>query len=349
MVYHSLFDRIAQAGHLFGYGFKQQEYYGTLEAVLDETRVALNSNRGDSRIIRLALHPPRIVRAFVDYKVQNPNAPEIEYLLRDSIQLGLDVYSGKERERVTQELERLRRRTIETGNGILLTRELNQLADNVTWDATNPTKSSQTAGDLVLRTKGAPVLFLALAHGGVAAGMDTYLRYCNQTEATDSSFYVARFSAHKLGDASPRLSQTELAYLQTQLAGKSVVIFDEDRASGNTLDIARHFFQREFLGAKITVVTNLDMKAALLKSGFKKELSQLEEHNLSSIDEHKKIVELYSYKIMEDKNIEEIIGENSKNKIVPSKSHERIPNRVFPPAFICLPALAVSRTNFPKN
>ena len=89
------------------------------------------------------------------------------------------------------------------------------------------------------------------------------------------------------------------------------------------------------------------MKAALLKSGFKKELSQLEEHNLSSIDEHKKIVELYSYKIMEDKNIEEIIGENSKNKIVPPKSYERKPR--IPPSLIFLPALIASREEFPEK
>ncbi len=273
MVYHSLFDRIMEVDPLLQSVLEKQRYQGTLERVLDETLSALNTDRDESEIISLALHPPRIIRAFVDYKVENPNAREVEYLLKDAIGLALDVYRGEKR--AAQKLERLRIRTIKTGNDSILTRELRQKTDTATWEATHPIASIRSAEKLVTEAKREPLLFIALAHGGVAAGMDTYLRYCDLVRTSDSVFYVARFSNHKLGDTYPRLSQTEVSYLQQQSEGRKVVVFDEDRSSGETLDRARSFLENVFPQVKLIAVTNIDKRGETMGSTSGSKLFEL--------------------------------------------------------------------------
>jgi hypothetical protein len=267
MVYHSLFDKIAEADPTFRRGPEQQKYQGTLDAVLDGTGESLSSRNSESGVIQLALHPPRIIRAVIDYKVQNPTAPEVEFLLKDAIQLGLDVYQGNPN--AAKDIEELRKRIIETGNQSLLGMELKQPYDHRTWDAINPTRSEKTANNLVENIGGDPILFVALAHGGVAAGMDTYLRYCDKTKRNDSAFYVARFSAQKLKDVYPQLSPTEISYLQEQLQGKRPVLFDEDRTTGETINRAQHFFdEMVFPQGRVIVVTNLDVQRELIKLNF---------------------------------------------------------------------------------
>jgi hypothetical protein len=278
----------------------QQKYQGTLDAVLDETGESLGSRNSESGVIQLALHPPRIIRAVVDYKVQNPTAPEIEFLLRDAIQLGLDVYQGNPNTAI--EIEELRRRIIETGNQSLLGRELKQPSDQVTWNATNPARSRGTANNLVMNNGGNPVLFVALAHGGVAAGMDTYLRYCDETGENGSAFYVARFSTQKLRDIYPQLSPTEISYLQEQVLGKRPVLFDEDRATGKTLDRAQQFFDGSvFPQGRVIVVTNLDARGELMKLGFGKQLLEINKYGFPDTKKHELISDLYLDKIIKEK------------------------------------------------
>lgn len=293
MVYPSLFDNMAEADPSLRRGFEEQEYQGTLDAVLGETGESLDSRNTESGIIRLALHPPRIIRAVIDYKIQNPSAPEVEFLLREAIQLGLDVYQGNPN--TEGDIEELRRRIIETGNQSLLDRKLKQPSDPITWSATNPKRSKKTAKNLVIITDGSPVLFVALAHGGVAAGMDTYLRYCDETGENDSAFYVVRFSAQKLRDVHPQLSSAEISYLQEQLSGKRPVLFDEDRASGKTLDSAQRFFNgRVFPNERVIAVTNLDAKGELMESGFGKQLLEIDKIGCPDNKKHKLITKWYS-------------------------------------------------------
>jgi len=233
----------------------------------------------------------------VDYKIKNSCSLEIEAFLRDAIQLGLDIYSGKDR--ALQEIKELRKSISATVNNHLLTEELKQPSDIITWNATNPTRSMRTTKDLVARTNGEPVLFVVLAHGGVAAGMDTYLRYCDETCGNDSVFYVARFSTIKLGDINPQLSHTEIDYLKEQSQGRKIILFDEDIASGNTLDKAEQFFiGRIFPYGGLIVVANLDARGELIKLGFKEQLLGIGEFSLSYKEKHEKIMDLYEEKII---------------------------------------------------
>jgi hypothetical protein len=300
MAYHSLFDTIVAEDPTFRVGFDRQKYRGTLDEVLSETEEVLCSGSINTNVLTLALHPPRIIRALVDYKIQHPSSLEVELLLRDAIQLGLNVYRGRE---AVKEIRELRRRITKTGNKEVLKIPLNQPSDSITWNATHPSRSKGTARDLVTRTNSEDVLFVALAHGGVAAGMDAYLRYCDEVGSKDSGFYVARFSTQKLGDLTPKLSPTEIAYLQKQAKGRQPVIFDEDRASGKTLDRAQQFFTGTIFPAeRVIILTNLDARAELMSLGFGKKLMEIDKYDLSDRKKHLYINEIYNDKII--KNIQ---------------------------------------------
>jgi hypoxanthine-guanine phosphoribosyltransferase len=106
-------------------------------------------------------------------------------------------------------------------------------------------------------------MFIALAHGGVAAGMDVFLRYCNGNSA-DSEFYPVRFSRNKSKDIMPQISPNEIVYLQEKVKGKDVFIFDEDKDSGKTMDGANYFFHTIFpKSTRICSVYNLDVTTEL--------------------------------------------------------------------------------------
>lgn len=295
MAYHSIFDRIAREDPALKRGFKQQGYAGTLEAILDETEDVISPHKRKSKNVNLILHPPRIIRAYLDYKIQNPSAPEIEELLRDSIQLGLDIYKGEER--AAKELEELRYKTIETGNSVILEKDVIQNSDGITWRATNPALSIDTAHDLAVLAKGESVLFLAMAHGGVAAGMDTYLRYCDYTGADNSIFYAARFSTTKFWDKYPQVSSSEIAYLREQSQDRRIVLFDEDRQSGKTLDTARHFFSYYLLPQEeIIVVSNLDQRSESEKSREEKKADKIGGYDNARVNKKQGYI-LYSNKL----------------------------------------------------
>ncbi|MDO8516931.1 MAG: hypothetical protein Q7S33_02295 [Nanoarchaeota archaeon] len=257
MTYNSLFDKILKGDPSFRKDLVQQQYFGSLENVLSEIEENLISSKPYN--INLALHPPRIIRAVIDYKIENPFQKEPEILLREAIQLGLDVYKGNSN--VIEEIKQLKE-NIEKNNDELLKKTLEQPIDKLSWDATNPKLSKRTADELIKETKGQEILYIALAHGGIAAGMDSFLRYCDKTNNYDSSFYVSRFSMQKLKDLKPQLTNTEIEYLQKLAIRKRVVIFDEDSYSGTTLDEANYFFKTEVFPNK-TIINAVNSDARI--------------------------------------------------------------------------------------
>lgn len=300
MAYHSLFDTVIAEDPTFSGDFNGLGYEGTLDRVLTETERMLDSGDRTSNAVGLALHPPRIIRAFIDYKIQHPSKDDVELLLREAIQLGLDIYKGEGV--AVEELKELKKRAKKSGNGEVLQRALKQPLDSVTWKATHPSRSKRTAGDLVTRANSGDVLFVALAHGGVAAGMDAYLRYCDQVGSDDSEFYVARFSTQKLGDLAPKLSPTEIAYLHELATERQPVIFDEDRFSGKTLSSAEQFFgSAVFPFRNLVVLTNLDARTELAYLGFGKELLEMDKSLLGDKDKNKSIGKLYLEVVIKDK------------------------------------------------
>lgn len=240
-------------------------YSGTLDSVLSElTQSSLVPNVTRQNNSILALHPPRIIRAFVDYKIDHPHSPHLEGLLQNAVAVALNVY--EQPLCAQQSIIKLRDTIAQSSYADILESPLVQEDDRFTRAATNPARSQITAQKLVDVAQD-DVLFIALGHGGVAAGMDVYLRYCHLSKSQNSTFYVARLSMTKCNDTQPQLSPNEITYLQKRAHGKSVVIFDEDVASGSTFKTARDYFSNHvFSHTPILFATNWNIQNVTLFS-----------------------------------------------------------------------------------
>jgi hypoxanthine phosphoribosyltransferase len=297
MSYNSPFDALIGINPEFRQGL---QYSGTLDDVLSDV-ATISSSQTTSATNIWALHPPRIIRALVDYKIQHPNSPEVEALLREAIDVSLGIYSNPDNS--SGAVIKLREKIHSAGLEDVLTKPLNQPSDSVTWNATHPSKSQRTAQQLKSQTQSNDVLFIALAHGGVAAGMDVYLRYCDISRSENSAFYVARLSTQKLRDTQLRLSPTEVEYLKALGEDKQIVIFDEDRASGRTIDIAHAYFSNHvFPFQSVITLTNLDVRGELAALGFGKKLMEIDKYS-NPYKKHSALTKLYHEKIIKNYNI----------------------------------------------
>ncbi len=201
----------------------------------------------------IALHPPRLIRAVIDYKIAHPEKPFLERLVIDSIATALDFYQSSPN--AVKDLEMFLRRIHETGNNELLDAKIEQKDDSTTWKATNPTYSQETVERMKRDISQKDIVLISLGHGSIAAGMDVFLRYIDQTQSQDSLFYVSRFSRIKHGDNKPQLTPTEIAILKEASSRRSVVVFDEDVNSGETKRRALSYFQQE-IGSRINFKFN---------------------------------------------------------------------------------------------
>lgn len=212
------------------------EYDGTLGGVLAELEEALKApDQGDNYRF-IALHPPRLIRGVMDWKIDHPDQASMQDV-QQAVQLGLSVYQG---DPTSAELLAQFRKEFSINNPSLWEREIHQKKDLPTWSGTDPRVSSRTAQDFAFSHPGEDILFIALAHGGTAAGMDVFLRYIAITQ-TDSLFYPARFSRLKKKDTAPQLNGAELDYLREQGQRRTIVLFEEDSPTGKTASVALDF------------------------------------------------------------------------------------------------------------
>lgn len=239
-MYHSIFDSLERLG---GNVERNIGYKGTLGNCLTELKEAIESQTE----FLLITHPALIIRSIIDMKI-NTSDPLFEGLLKKAITLALNVYSrnpsSKNRlESLTEDLEDFR------------TELISRPHDELTWDASSPDYSRETAREMTERFNDSPIRFIALGHGATMAGLDVFLRYLDTTDDEDSSFYVTRFSRRKLGDDIPRVTHSEIEYLKG-LSGE-VVVFDEDVCTGITLEDACKFLKKnlneEFMHLKMMI------------------------------------------------------------------------------------------------
>ncbi len=261
MVYNSPIDSVFR-----GSKDTSLEYHGTLDNVLSEMAVlsstqniffSLDLTKSHIKDVRWATHPPRIIRAVIDYKIRNPDKPEAEALLLDAISTALSIYSNTTG--AAEAIAGFRESISNAGLNEVLGEAIEQYGDITTWNALNSEHSQNTTDRLMKITKKKDLLFIALAHGGIAAGMDTYLRYCDASGSQNSAFYAVRFSALKLKDLQPKVSATEEEYLKKASEGRSIVLFDEDTASGSTITNAYDYFSKKvFPDKKVIGAVNRD-------------------------------------------------------------------------------------------
>ncbi len=257
MAYNSYFDKILKEDPFFRKGFKQQYYRGCLENILDELQKDVLNVDDFYSMVRLVLHPARIIRGVIDYKLSFPYAQSLDVLMQSALDLSLEIYSLGQN--LPLKINEFKGKINDTGNYLLLENEICQNVDGITWKASNPVKTKKTVEELIGKTNKSPVLFVALGHGGVASGMDTYLRYCDMCKDNDSAFYVVRFSTRKMKDKIPCVDSYDINYLKQNIENRITVVFDEDKSTGNTLNSAVSFLRDNiFCGIEPIGLINLD-------------------------------------------------------------------------------------------
>lgn len=232
---------------------KELAYTGTLAGVLDELQESLATPY--KYVTRLVLHPPRIIRRAIDYKIANPDSRPAHELLSDAIQLGLHVYRNLEHSQ--QRVEAFREKVDDIDSSIL-TSLLVQKKDITTWEASHHTKSERTTKELLDMNRG-DLFFIALAHGGVPSGMDIFLRYQANTKGK-SAFYVARLSQSSSIDKTLQISNLEADMFREQTRDRHVVIYDEDQGTGFTMETAESEIGR-IVRKPITTIANMGTPA----------------------------------------------------------------------------------------
>lgn len=263
MTYNSLIDKLSKRVPIWESLIKSQYYNGNLESVLSETENLLDKSKLSTQdLAKLIFHAPRIIRACIDYKVDNSAKEEIinktnknVYMsyIQDSINLSLDIYSGK---KIKNQILDFREKIRNQGNTDLLYKKLFQGVDSVTLDATHPDDSIKSLELLTNQFKGSNLLFVSLAHGSIIPGIDIFLRYKNKTKNTNSIFYTVRFSNKKMDDQIPQLIPQEIKYLRNMSKNMNIVVFDEDVNTGKTLMIANNYFKENIFKKEFYLLTN---------------------------------------------------------------------------------------------
>jgi len=246
MTYNSLITKLENGYRDFDSHYHLLRYKGNLENLLNDFIQDLTITHPSRQELRnLVLTPPRIVRAVIDYKIRSFNPARIEELTMDSINLALNAY--KEPRSALGLLGPFMKKIEYTGNEALFYLPLTQEPDDITWRATKSEFSQASAEKLHncynIDEKGC--LFIALSHGGLMPGMDTFLRYQDLTDNA-SQFYTVRFSRTKIGEEYPSITEKEKQYLIEQGKDRRIVIFDEDTCTGKTIKYATDFFNENF-------------------------------------------------------------------------------------------------------
>ncbi|MBI2044496.1 hypothetical protein HYT23_00405 [Candidatus Pacearchaeota archaeon] len=273
MVYNSLFREedfpngqvySVRKNGLVGWFYPYSEYMpyeGTLESVLSDLEFmkGIDTSEMDSRQ-RIIWHAPRIIRGVLDYKANviyfndsKHNAPE---LVLTAAQAVLDIYANPLR--ISQAVREIRDyfSSNDVFNGILDT-PIKQKSDDITFESTSPRYSNHAVNCLLNKFKGKDLCFVITAHGGVPAGLDVFLRYQSSSDNGDSIVYPVRYSTDKFEDINPRLTKAEIDYLKDTRKNRPVIIFDEDIASGTTIQGMKSFFSnRIFPKKKIFIMAN---------------------------------------------------------------------------------------------
>ena len=265
MTYVSPFNElIKKNAYTESYAKRHQSYLGNLEEIFNRIEQREDKKNQEYKptikeIYQRIMDPPRIIKALIDYKIKNPNVQNMHSLINNSIDFALNEYLGLKQTK--EEAEKLNQNILNNCGEAIFLEAIVQKFDTPTFYAQNPEKSRDTVRKLTYFCNKQPILLIALAHGGIASGMDVYLEYTNLTKQKEKSlFYPIRCSKYKYGDNNPQISKEEKEFLQKNAEDKIVVIFDEDTCTGRTLKNAKNFFKEEiFPYSSIKIASNMDL------------------------------------------------------------------------------------------
>lgn len=138
-----------------------------------------------------------------------------------------------------------------------------QQHDSTTCRATEPDNVEKAVIELGQKIGDDQLLFLNICHGGLIPGGAVYSLHQQENPSPYSFFYPVRYSRSKHKDKTPRLTDNEKKAIEKLARGREVVIFDEDIATGRTLDTAQEYLQ-EVIGKSALTLTTLDARKDFL-------------------------------------------------------------------------------------
>lgn len=131
--------------------------------------------------------------------------------------------------------------------------------DSRTLTATNPTLSRKAAERLQVRSHQNPYM-IPLGNGGFTAGILTALEYQRMT-GRELPIYPIRFSRNKNYDYEPFATNEELTHLATTAQDHTIVVFDEDTTSGQTIREAVIYFRSKLPNQVVVGLANSDKRS----------------------------------------------------------------------------------------
>ncbi len=232
-------------------------YSGSLQSVITEELEALQNPKYYPNT--LVLNPPRIIRAIIDFRIENFQFGNMEEVQSMGVDIALSLYrycmidTAKAQSFLESFIESLQSfdRNIYRK---LMEQKVIQRDDNVTKMSYNP-RLSQATSDRIRNSHNFQngILFLVIGHGGIPAGLDVYLRL----NPRDSILYPFRFSRNKLHDNTPKITdEQERLLTRLQQEHPNILLFDEDITSGKTIEETRKFLRGIFPGQRIDAYSN---------------------------------------------------------------------------------------------
>ena len=244
---------------------KFQVYNGSLGSVLtDISRILGKRNKTKQDYSTLAFQSPRIIRALVDYKNENPEDKHLLRLLREGMSVALKIYKHYENPKLKEDISKLKTKIIRGGYGDIFRSKLRQHIDWINLIVSKPALSQKAAKKLNKIVESKKSIILVIGHGAINVGMDVFLRYKDLNPKNDLLFYVVRFSTSpykKYEDDVPQLTPAEIKYLQKQAIGRKIIVYDENTNTGITIkNIVKYLSKNIFPKHKINILYNLNTK-----------------------------------------------------------------------------------------
>jgi len=207
-------------------GKNVMECHAPLCEVLDDMQAAPDALRANY------WGPSRVVRAVIDSSIGGQDRVRI---VNEAAETAIDFYAGSDG--ASNKLSALRVNLESKG---ILDTIVNQRYDAVTAQSTSNGRSSSNA-DRLNEMLDEPMLMVPLCHGGLVPGLQTFLYHGRHRQ--DSALYPVRFSRAKHHDRRPFLVDEELDHLRDLSQDRTVVVYDDDSYTGETVGRMVSFFK----------------------------------------------------------------------------------------------------------
>lgn len=236
------------------------EWHGRAVVLFDDMQAPAKDGYGKEWLKRHFWHPSRVMRAVIDSGITGTDRLQLVDRVAD---FTLKAYGGGITEGEILGLKSTFK------NADLLGQMVTQPLDKTTHRATGASYSFSTAIDLAEKQLDKPPFFLALCHGGLVSTVQTGLYY-ESLENAGSQLYPVRYSRAKAEDSTPKVSSEELGMFATAASDHTLIVADEDAATGYTMATMVRYLRENIPGADVLGVVNYDK----IRSDTKKEETQ---------------------------------------------------------------------------